>query len=66
METQPISIGPEGARLFRVPTGNNDIYWCKALNSPTVIRNGGNVCERCGQRLADDPNPHVFVAHIEW
>jgi hypothetical protein len=53
-----------GTLLFRQPKGHNDVYWCHASNGPATVRDT-NVCQRCGQQLADDPNPHSFVAHIE-
>ena len=54
-----------GTTLFRRPTGHNDVYWCHSLSGPVVILGKGNVCSRCGQHLADDPNVHSFVAHVE-
>jgi hypothetical protein len=57
--------GATGSLLFTQPTGNNDVYWCHALGGPTVVLGQSNVCSRCGQRLADDPNVHTFAVHVE-
>jgi len=53
--------------LGRHPAGYSDIYWCEAKNGPTVYLRKGDEskCQLCGQRLADDPNRHDFVVHIE-
>ena len=61
----------EYGTLTRLPANYADIYWCFASNGPTVYLGKGEEyrkayrCERCGQRLMDDPNPHAFVVHIE-
>jgi hypothetical protein len=64
MNTEPMKW-VAGTTLFRQPKGHNDIYWCETSKAATVILKGGSLCQRCGQRLADDLNPHVFVLHIE-
>src|SRR5437667_12858099 len=57
--------------LGRRPAGYSDIWWCEAKNGPTVYLGKDEEyrkayrCQLCGQRLADDPNRHDFVVHIE-
>jgi hypothetical protein len=55
----------EHGTVNRMATGHNDVYWCHTSNGPTVVRNKGNVCQLCSQRLADDLKVHSFVVHIE-
>jgi len=57
--------------LGRQPAGYSDVWWCFEKNGPTVYLEKGEEyrkayrCQLCGQRLADNPNRHDFVVHIE-
>lgn len=65
--TQEIDTIIETIKATDVKTGYRDVYWCWAINEPTISKTDQYGDIRCGEcrDLVDDGNyKHTFVCHI--